>query len=249
MIKFEIGDKTYITKKLTELSIFQYEEIMDRIQNPTSELDDIKFILNRLAGIPFETLELISVQSYLQIDFAQLLTAETDKNPIQKKYLNFDLPEYNKISFGKFIDLEYFIIQDKPMVNVISRLLMPEKYDFETIHKQVEENLNILDALTIFDTYNSWRADLFKKYDSLFSAPPEPEEEEIFEEEKEEEEEEEKENSAYQWLDIANNLAGHILKLDAVLDKTILEVMNWLSYEHNKAEKEKEALEAQKNKS
>lgn len=251
MIQFEINDKIYKAKSLTDLSITAYEKVMQLTNDKedANQLDNIKAILNLLTGIEVAELDKVALDSFLQIDFKKLLIVHTDKNPIKKTYLSYSLKEFNSFSLGKFIDIEYYISGENPMIEVVSRILKNEE-DYEDVKTDIEKNLNILDAFTILEVYLSWRTDIFKQYDALFVDNVEPEkeeeeEEELFEDDdkKEEEEEEKGENSAYQWLDIANGLAGHILKLDAVLDKTIIQVLNWLSYEHKKNETERAAMD------
>ena len=70
------------------------------------------------------------------------------------------------------------------------------------------------------------------------------EEEEVFEAPKEEEKEEEDSEGTYSaWLDTAYGLCNdNILNLDKILEKGIIEILNWLGYLRDKAEKEREIM-------
>ena len=244
MIKIQIGDKTYKTLKLNELSIKTYNIIINLINSEGDDVDKIKLLLHYMANIPEDLLDMIDISSFTQINFEELLKIETHKEIIKPFYhinnTQYKLPIFDELTFGEWIDLDYFITNENHMINVLSRLLISSNINLTSIQilaGEIETEMPVIEALTIFDAFTHWRLDLIKKNDALFQSKEDEEELEEGDLPEEEEEEEKQEEST--WMDIAYSLSGDdIIKVNSILDINIIEVFNWLNYQKEKNEKE-----------
>lgn len=261
MIEFDIDNKIYPAKDLTELSIKQYEQLLNILNDDLPELKKIYDILEILTDIPIDLIKKINVNSLIQIDWGLLLSVDTTLIPIKPIYKikdkEYNLPKFNNIPFGKFIDIDYYlqIPSEDKMVSVLALILCQDTNytieDIEALKFNISRHLNIMDGLTIMDSYINWRNDLYKKYEGLFQSNEEPEEDEnddeIFDEPEDDEEPIIPEYNPI-WVNIMYRLADNVLNVDKVSKQPILSIMNWLTYEKEEADKEEERYEQMKNK-
>ena len=252
-IIFKLGDTTYKAKSLNQLSINEHQEVVKVINAEGDELQKIKELIHLLAEIPYDKLDIIRISSFILIDFKKLLSIDTTKIPLRKSYRvegkDYYLREFNEMKYGKWIDLNYFIKQkENTMSNTIARMIIPDDNINDTykLSEIIRTDLNIMDGLTLFDTIINWRADLIKQYEGLFE-PPTEEEDEDEESVEEEENVQEDEDVDGGWSNAAYELAENLLNVDAIKELPLIEVLNYMSYKKQKAEKGKAAYDKANN--
>ena len=247
--------KTYKAKLLSELTLREYEKVLE-LMKFESEVGVIG-ILHILTGISEIELKLVDLASFNKIDFNKLLVQEyKDREDLPK--LKYDyLSDFNKLNFGKFVEIEVFLQLPEPIGSVLSILFSEIEHDMDDLDKikfDILDTISMGDALKIFNTYVEWRANKFEDYGALFNIPPKKVEdddedededgEDIFDVDEEDEDEEEEENKGIDtsWVDIAYQMAETPFKVKEVFDFEMGFVFSWLQYKYETAEKEREAL-------
>lgn len=128
--------------------------------------------------------------------------------------------EFKTIKFGKFIDLDTYLVKFKlhEKIYEICAVLFPDV--------DVEE-LEVSDALSAVRSFVSWRESIITKYQGIFNTVDEDEDDEDYEDEDEPIETEE---DKWGWLAVVYNLCGgDMTKTDIILDKSFISVLNWAS--------------------
>jgi hypothetical protein len=139
------------------------------------------------------------------------------------KLLNFDT-----IKLGQFIDLEVYVGRDYTKhINQIVELLY---------QAPVDDSWLIGDIWGGLESYFKWRITLYNAYKNLFGIQNDLLEEAEYSQDS-------KIDVAHVWYDTIMILADNkFLNIDAVMDKTLIEALNYLAWNKTRIEKEAELI-------
>ena len=218
-----IEDKVYeVPDKLT---IKQFKDLSNwdiRLE------DNWGKIMSIVMNVPYEDVLIIPEKT---IELAIVFLVDRiypDTSPLKDGII-----DVKKVNVGTFVDMEVYIsggIQ-KNIYEIIQRLY----------------NITPTDDMLIYDYYGgikyylNWRLNIFNSYRKLFGLDDEFS--------KNDNELEEKIDPAYNWYNFIMVLCNEdFLKIEEVVNKPIIEALNFLSYKKDKAEEEKKRLnELQRN--
>lgn len=141
-----------------------------------------------------------------------------------------ELISLDNITLGDFIDLEVYIEDyKKQFPKIIGKLYgvdNPEECFISQVQPAVEY-------------YLKWRMLLYKQYSNLFGMS-------YVNDEADEVPQHKRENPAHVWFDIVMVLADDkFLDMDAVLNKPLIQSLNWLAWNKDKKKKEAELIKKQ----
>ena len=210
-----IGDKEY---QLPEnLSIKQWMEIQKQPFNTDWQISVAMGVpMDEVAIIPDKTKELLN----------SLITVIL--HPAFVKLNKTNLINVNDLKLGQFIDLEVYIGEgyNKHLDSIIKVL-----YQTDNVN-----NLTINEVWGGIEYYMKWRILLYKQYKNLFNADIEDIDVDEIQQDK-------AVKTAHIWMDIVMVLAdGKFLNMDAVLEKPVIQALNWLAWNKDNKRKEAEAL-------
>jgi len=177
----------------------------------------------------------------------QFLNTEPNKN-YTNKFGEFEVLPFNKITWGMFIDLEYYYTKDyvknmKPIIGVLLRQIKQnawnvseyEPYNYDPKERgSVISHLPITSVYGLITSYLDYRNNLIDvKYSNLFERPQDEDEEELTGQDRAEAEKqkaEEKKFNKWAYESITMQLAGDdITKMNDVLNLSLIYVLNILS--------------------
>lgn len=248
ILYFKANGVTYETIDSNELSIQQYLNILDIIDNNVDDLLELsKELFAEITNLPHESIMDLNDYTLAIIDWGYYIKDLKNLNKIKKEYGNYQLKDLNVLGFGNYIDLDYFLIQNNKnrIIDVVGLMLLSSDYKLSDLNKSKEYvmNMKTKDVITIYNYFTTYRLNIFKQFESLFDEPNEDDDEEYTEEQLEElrkEEELKADEKVYSnWLETAYMLTNKdITKNDIILGKPFLEVLNYLTW--LKAENDKE---------
>lgn len=249
ILYFKANGKTYETIDSNKLTINQYLNILDIIDNNVDDLLELsKELFAEITDLPIDLINDLNDYTLAIIDWGYYIKDLKKLNKIKKKYNDYELKDLSNLKFGNYIDLDYFLIQHNKnrIVDVAALMLLGSDYKLEEVEqvKEVVKQMKTKDVVTIYNYFTTFRLNIFKQYESLFDdTPDEDDDKEYTKEQLEElrkEEELKKDEPVYSsWLETAYMLTNKdITKNDAILVKPLLEVLNYLTW--LKAENDKE---------
>ena len=207
MIKLIINKKTYYCKTTENLNIKKFTKFSKAFSEMVTPEEMTLFILNELSNIPKLFLNHITKESLLQIDISKIFIIKEIK-------IDIDL---NSISFGKFIDIEQYLINENYQL-AVSRLLLPNSIDPKEIEEQKE--YNNIEAINYINIFQKWKLNLFKSYSDI-----------LIKDENEENKEIDKTNH---WLNLFQSLiADDPLKMDKISKMRFTEILFYLKARTN----------------
>jgi hypothetical protein len=150
---------------------------------------------------------------------------------LTKKIDNGELIDFNTITLGDFIDLEVYIENyKKHFPNIVGKLYQVDN----------PEECLISQTQPAVEYYLKWRMLLYKQYSNLFGMSHVNDEADDIQQNK-------RENPARIWFDIVMVLADDkFLNMDEVLNKPLIQSLNWLAWNKDKKLKEAEQLRKQR---
>jgi hypothetical protein len=194
--------------------------------------------LQKLTG---DTDKLISSAMGIPLEFTKLMPEKTKTlavtliiatlYPSWNKNVNPRRISFENITLGQFVDLEIFISRDyrKTMYEIIN-ILYPDNVNDNEMFSQYWPGV---------ERYLKWRITLYKNYKNLFG---------ISDDERDEMEDllDSKLDLAYSWYDNIMTLADEkFLNIDPVLQRPLIEALNYLAWHKTKLEKEAENIKMQ----
>ena len=248
MIKIEIDNKIYRVKELHELNIDTFFELNEFVKkNHDNILYFNKELLKRLTHIPNHIIRIIPHDQLIKIDLTELILNGVKTTQLKKKYLGKEILDYNKITLGQYIDLDYWLTNenvDEPtrMANVVATVLLLKNKGDTTITEFgniIKERLNVGDIVTIHNHFTEWRLNMVKNHTKVFGEPIDDDEEIELPVDAPEPDfsEDNSELERWGWLGIAYGLTDpvpsqiDITKTEEVLNMNFLEVLTFLSYQ------------------
>ena len=178
-------------------------------------------------GFPLEYARLIPEKTKT-LCVALLLSA---LYPSWHKDVKSGIISFENITLGQFVDLEIFISRDyrKTMYEIIN-ILYPDNINGDEMFSQYWPGV---------ERYLKWRITLYKNYKNLFG---------ISDDERDEMEDllDSKLDLAYSWYDNIMTLADEkFLNIDPVLQRPLIEALNYLAWHKTKIERETERMKIQ----
>jgi hypothetical protein len=169
------------------VTLSTYIELLDIIEGEYTELDIISLLLDvgvqELEDMPYDDM-LSQIES---IDFiGKPIPTKNLVNVAIDGELFYPIP-FNDIEFGAFIDIEYYISSSKDykyninkILNILyRRLIKPsdalnkavyEPYDnWSDTRYQMYDKVPVTSVYGVLEAYIAWRADIFEKFQGLFS--------------------------------------------------------------------------------
>ena len=181
-----------------------------------------QYIIEAVTGLPFYVIrEMDNDQQRLAV--TMIAYAMSERNPVR-------LPDFDELTFGHFIDLEYMLAMgtDKTLHRMMARL------GCDHTHTQ--------EALYVAEQYINWRNNIFKQYKGLFGL------DDPFMDSDDERPMNPKE-VAGNWYRVLVELANDDLtQIDQITDKKIKEVLNFMAVRKEKQLAELRRLKEQKRK-
>jgi len=136
------------------------------------------------------------------------------------------LPQFEKMTFGQFVDTEYYLAQG--VQRSINNIIETMQFEVETAPQ----------ALWSIEQYIKWRSNLYKRYGQLFNS------EDIDEVDPTAESKWTAEHIAKSWYRIMVDLCNdNLLDIDLLTDKSVYSVLNFMSV---RKEKQQEQLKKDK---
>jgi hypothetical protein len=191
------------------------------IQKWTGDTDKL---ISVSLGLPIATVKLIPEKTKT-LAVALIITA---LYPSWNKEVKPNIISFEKITLGQFIDLEVYISRDyrKTMLDLIKVLY----------NTDVNQNELFGQYWPGVERYLRWRITLYKQYKNLFNVGDDTEYEN-------EDITDIKTDLAYGWYDHIMTLADEkFLNIEPVLNKPLIEALNYLAWYKTKIEREAEAV-------
>jgi len=254
-IKFElnIGDEKVPIKDIDDLSFDEYNE-MKRILNSTESIYyKQRALIYLFTGLSFEIID--TFENIFIIDFNTIFKQEIKTKKIPLKFKNKSLQDLNKITIGKFIDLEFLLLNKELKIEKIAALMyLNNDYinEFESTVNEIYNSMKVTTAIQLVEMFSSFRINIYKDYEGLFS----PINNDIEEDPKEpngdlgkktaENEDDIEEDPGIRWglMEFVYSLSNdNILNVEGILKKPLFEVLNYLSWKKEQYDK---AIEKQK---
>jgi len=185
-----------------------------------------KKIVSLCFNIPYDEVMIIPDKTIeLLISFVYVMLYP-DHQPLNKEYMGGHYINLNGLTLGKFIDMEVYLSEgiNKNIKSIVSLLWGVE----------VTEEFMISGVWTGIQNFISYRNGLYKNYTNLFGG-----EEDGYAEV----EVQPTSDIKKVWYDIILTLAeGKFLDIDKVTDKSLVSAFNWLAWNKDKMEKQKEEI-------
>ena len=213
--KLHIDDKVYEVP--TKLTIRQFKELGSWDINVQENWGKV---LSIVMNVPYHEVLLIPEKT-IELAIVFLIDKIYPDVPPNKKI------DTNNVDVGLFVDMEVYIsggIQ-KNIYEIIERLYGITPTDDEYLEEYYGG----------IKYYLNWRLNIFNSYRKLFGLDDEFSKNDI--------ELEEKIDPAYNWYQFIMVLCNEdFLKIEEVVNKPIIEALNFLSYKKDKAEEEKKRV-------
>ena len=226
VVELDINDKIYEVRKMHELTYDDYLLLIELIEMDIPEPDKIKGILKYLTDVP--DVRLMTDESLLQIDFKYIL--EPPQFELLEKINYHKMIDFDNMSFQRYIDLDTVDENAK----IFALCYLPEEFNnkqLETLLAKFKE-LPMKNTIAAVSSYSSWKENILKQYDGLFTK------QDVIPEDYDGDAP--KYNNLDNWRSITMSLTNDdILREDLVLELNIFKVLNWLTLRHNKYEEEK----------
>lgn len=186
-----------------------------------------KKIVSLSFNIPYEEVDMIPDKTIeLLISFIYVMLYP-EHQPLNKEYMAGQYINMQGITLGKFIDMEIYLSQglNKSIKNIVKTLWGVEP----------TEEFMISGVWTGIQNFISYRNSLYKNYTNLFGG-----EEDGY---AESEIKQTTTDIKKIWYDIILTLAeGKFLEIDKVTDKPLVSAFNWLAWNKDRMEKQKEEI-------
>lgn len=186
-----------------------------------------KKIVSLSFNIPYEEVDMIPDKTIeLLISFIYVMLYP-EHQPLNKEYMGGQYINMQGITLGKFIDMEIYLSEglNKSIKNIVKTLWGVEP----------TEEFMISGVWTGIQNFISYRNSLYKNYTNLFGG-----EEDGY---AESEIKQTTTDIKKIWYDIILTLAeGKFLEIDKVTDKPLVSAFNWLAWNKDRMEKQKEEI-------
>ena len=186
-----------------------------------------KKIVSLSFNIPYEEVDIIPDKTIeLLISFIYVMLYP-EHQPLNKEYMGGQYINMQGITLGKFIDMEIYLSEglNKSIKDIVKTLWGVEP----------TEEFMISGVWTGIQNFISYRNSLYKNYTNLFGG-----EEDGY---AESEIKQTTTDIKKIWYDIILTLAeGKFLEIDKVTDKPLVSAFNWLAWNKDKMEKQKEEI-------
>ncbi len=186
-----------------------------------------KKIVSLSFDIPYEEVDMIPEKTIeLLISFIYVMLYP-EHQPLNKEYMGGEYINMQGITLGKFIDMEIYLSQglNKSIKEIVKTLWGVEP----------TEEFMISGVWTGIQNFISYRNSLYKNYTNLFGG-----EEDGY---AESEIKQTTTDIKKVWYDIILTLAeGKFLEIDKVTDKPLVSAFNWLAWNKDRMEKQKEEI-------
>jgi len=249
ILYFKLNKKEYKTIDSDLLNINQYLTILDILEDKENDLLELsKDLLKEITDIPFDYIDKIDSFNLVLIDWVSFIRDLQNLNKIKQSYYGYTLKNLDELTFGNYIDLDYFLI-NKDLIGVISLMLLPNDYTMSDLTniKELTSKMPTKDAISILNYFISYRKNIFNSFESLFDSPEEDDDDEGYTEEelKKIKKQEDKIKTYSSWLETAYFLSNRdITKNDIILKKPFIETLNYLTW--YKAELDREVQQLKK---
>jgi len=186
-----------------------------------------KKIVSLSFDIPYEEVDIIPEKTIqLLVSFIYVMIYP-EHQPLQKDYMGGEYIDLNGITLGKFIDMEIYLSEGlnksiKSIVETLWGVKPTEDFMISGVWKGIQ---NFID----------YRNSLYKNYTNLFGG----EDDGYVQVETKQTTQDIKKI----WYDIILTLAdGNFLYIDEVTDKSLVSAFNWLAWNKDRMEKQKEEI-------
>lgn len=238
----ELNGEQYRMKNIDELTYNEYLEFQELLKKD-DEIEISQGILKLITKINEWQINAIQYTSLFNLDWTEILQSELTKDHKVKSEYIVNRQKYNSynlayMKFSTWIDINYILPKDKISM-VVALVLQKGDYSADSIAKltkNIEEDMPMSDVMTIYKAFLTWRESIHKQYTFLFRST------ETNEDDEDEDDIEDDIDEADPWLTIAYSLTNEdITKKDEILNKGIVEILNWLSYLKEKRDEERDA--------
>lgn len=189
------------------------------------------------------------IDRYNKVKWVNSPLIKTDTDTIKLEDIELKLFDFNKITFGQFVDLEVYISNNylENLHKIISCLYLSynkepfkeiqyedySKIDVEERSKYILDNVYINDVANNLDKYLQFRSNIFDTFSNVFSSTNDDVDIDELSEEalkiyKEEKEKQEK-NKDKIWFDILDIVAENVSNYDKVFETNIFLIFSKLS--------------------
>jgi len=252
----KIEEKEIKLKDISEFSFKEYNKLIDILNFEWEDISQQYIALLELFT-ELELEEIKNIKNIFNINFTEILKQDIKVKRIKQKFRNYNLMNFNEITIGKFIDIEYFL-NDEKTLNKIEKITalcyLSKDYteeEFNKLIKEIEEKMNIGNALQVIEIFNNFRNNFYEMYSGLFRKIDDddpddpddiivsPDDEEEIEEILDEEEEIKNNIGLLEFIYILSD--GDYLKTEKLLESNLYSIMNyivWLDENKKKLDKQ-----------
>lgn len=232
--KVLINEEYYKFKEMGDFTFFQNEQLLEAIED-----NDYEQLFDLFLDVK-ENRKHIPKDVFFKIPWDEIINSEMKIRDLQKSYLGNDRIDLNKITVGRFIDLDYILTSedvDDKLPQLTAYLISPDNYSttsIEKLVKEIKEKLKLKDVIALINVYVDFRNNIMEKYSRIYQKN------EANEIDDGEEVEEKKKGPEFGLLGIIYSIIGY-RDTDEVLEKGILSFLNylnWYIYDQERQKKE-----------
>lgn len=249
--------------KLKNIEYFSFDEYNKLFEILNYSFDNIKEQYNLLLELftDMDLSDIENIKNVYKVDFTEILKQEIKSQKVKVKFNGYELIDLNKITIGRFIDLEYFVKElsaEKRLEKLSALLYLPsvfEEEEFNELVEKIHNKMNIGNALQIIELFISFRVSFYESYSGLFNITNDEEEDDDDDDiiidpseeydyenninnEADNDEEENKNNIGI--LEFIYILSGDdYLKVEKLLNSNLYSIMNYLSWMKERNDKVK----------
>jgi hypothetical protein len=169
-----------------DITVKKWIDIWEHIQE-----SDIKTLISYLYDIDFDELDDMPYDEVIQlqnsISFLSNMPPKINKDKLEVNGFEFHLVDFNKMEFGSFIDMEYYLTKDDSWIvnmpnilQILFRQVVSEEtelhgkilepyYNFGTKRTLLFNDILLVDVWGSISKYLEFREKIFSSYEGMFS--------------------------------------------------------------------------------
>jgi hypothetical protein len=227
-------------KDLSDFGFDEYNELNDILRKESDTKEQYYLLLQLFTGLDSQKIR--TIKDPFIVDFKKVLSGSFRTKTVVTKFGGYPFINLDDITIGRFIDLEFFLLNDVDfkLESIVALMLLPfefEKEDFKSLVDLVHKSFNIGNAIQFFEMFSNYRTNLYSDYAGLFQVQEEVEDTEV--ELDSEDEPEEQEEIGLGLMEFVYFLANdNFLSVDKILENSLIGVMNYLAWKKSQNDKE-----------
>jgi len=235
----QLKGKEYDFKEISNFSFDEYSELNSILNIKDNTTEQYRLLITLFTELTYE--QTAEIDNLFAVDFKRIIGEPLKTRTVPLEFKGNKLIDLEQINIGRFIDMEYFLLQPGCKIEtIVSFMYMPKEYSLELLRateKDVCIDMCISTAIQVFNLFISFRLRVYTDYDGLFELTEieQDEEEPQLPEGEEDDEQPQVEIGFMSYVYLLAN--DRILDVDAILDMKIFEVLNYLGWKKRQADR------------